>query len=602
MAPIIDPDQLVTRVERLIEARALEHQGKTALICGQDRLTYGELLERSARLAAALRMAGAAQGHVIGLYLERSEDMVAAMLAVLRIGAAYLPLDPDFPPQRLEHMIADSGTRLVITQPELSAQAPAGDYEQLDIDASASLAPDAGTPAEPEENGADLAYLLYTSGSTGKPKGVAITTRNLMNFLLSMAQEPGLDADTPLLAVTTLSFDISMLELLLPLIVGSSVVIARAEDAADGERLAALIAEHGVGAMQATPTTWRLLLEAGWAGDAGFKALCGGEPLPADLARDLAPKVGALWNMYGPTETTIWSTCYRVPESGAPVLIGKPIANTSVYVLDKAMRPVPIGVPGEIFIGGAGVAQGYVALPEQNAERFVPDPFTEDFGGRMYRTGDFGRQLADGNLEFRERTDRQVKIRGFRIELPEIEAQLGQHPAIAQGVVKVWEPRANDARLVAYLQPEPGSAELDVAALRDWLRERLPGYMIPQHLVIQHSFPLTPNGKINRRALPEPEDAPTLEIPYVAPEGETETTLAAVFAEILRLEQVSATANFFDLGGHSILATRALAQLRRSGWPSLTLRAIFQEPDLRSLARHLDSLRSASEDREELEF
>ncbi len=512
MTPAVDISQLEQRVEQLVAAAARQAPGAIAVVCGGERLNYRQLLTGSSTMAARLRAAGVGRGSLVGVHLERSTAMLVTLLAILSVGAAYVPLDPEFPAERLAHMVADSRLAVIVSQSSLAGHAPAGSYQRLDIDVESGSRGGAVDYADAGGDAGDLIYVLYTSGSTGLPKGVALEHRNVVNFLLSMQQQPGLSATDRLLAVTTLSFDIAGLELFLPLISGACVVIAERDDATDGQRLGELIAEHGITVMQATPTTWRLLLDSGWTAPAGFKALCGGEALPMDLSARLAGSVDELWNMYGPTETAIWSTCFRLPPSGAPILIGKPIANTSVHILDRSLRPVPVGVPGEIFIGGAGVARGYLERPELTAERFVADPFAKPAGGRMYRTGDLGRYLPDGNIEFRQRVDNQVKIRGFRVELGEVEAALQAQPGVKQAVCNVVEIRPGDQRLVGYIIAE--AQQLDAASLREGLRARLPQYMIPQHVVPVDGFPLLPNGKVNRRQLPHPRDVGALDEIY----------------------------------------------------------------------------------------
>lgn len=549
-----------SRVDQLISAQIARTPDAIAAVHGSRSLSYRDLGRQSDRAAARLRALGVARGTLVGVHLERSVEMLVAVIAVMKTGAAYVPLDPDFPADRLGHMVADAGLAVVVSQPSLADVAPPGDYRRVHV---AQLleqqdeAADEPTPVAPDPpqsgNGSDLVYVLYTSGSTGIPKGVAIEHRNVANFLLSMQGEPGMDAQDRIVAVTTLSFDIAALELYLPLVTGATVVIASREEASDGGSLRALIDSNGATVMQATPTTWRLLIDAGWQGSPGFKVLCGGEPLPPDLARMLLERCGQLWNMYGPTETAIWSTVHRVTDGEEPVPIGRPIANTRVYVLDRSGRPVPTGILGELFIAGAGVARGYLNLPQLTAERFLRDPYSKDAGARMYRTGDLGRYLPDGNLEFRSRVDNQVKIRGFRVELGDVEAALESHAAVKQAVARIVEFRPGDLRLVAYVLPF-GEAPTH-ADLRDYLRTRLPHYMVPQHLPVVREFPLTPNGKVDRNALPLPQLPPAagMHTGSSAPVDPRIGYLAAVWSEILGVA-AGADDNFFDLGGHSMLA------------------------------------------------
>lgn len=435
--------------------------------------------------------------------------------------------------------------------------------------------------------------MLYTSGSTGMPKGVALEHRNVANFLLSMQREPGMTPQDRIVAVTTLSFDIAALELYLPLVTGATVVIASREEASDGGSLRALIDSHGATVMQATPTTWRLLIDAGWQGSPGFKVLCGGEPLPPDLARMLLERCGQLWNMYGPTETAVWSTVHRVTAGDEPVPIGRPIANTRVYVLDRSGRPVPTGILGELFIAGAGVARGYLNLPQLTAEKFLRDPYSKDAGARMYRTGDLGRYLPDGNLEFRSRLDNQIKIRGFRVELGDVEAALESHVAVKQAVARIVELRPGDRRLVAYVLPfaeAPTHAEL-----RDYLRTRLPQYMVPQHLPVVREFPLTPNGKVDRNALPMPPAEPSSVTGMAGPDAPVDprvSYLTQVWSEVLGVA-VSPDDNFFDLGGHSMLAVHMVNRVAADTGVRIKLVRLASQ-DLAALAVDLPACAGAA--------
>ncbi|HET8533208.1 MAG TPA: non-ribosomal peptide synthetase, partial [Methylomirabilota bacterium] len=445
---------------------------------------------------------------------------------------------------------------------------------------------------EPDENlarevdAADLAYVIYTSGSTGRPKGVQIAHRSLVNLLTAFRGIMAAGPPDVLVAVTTLSFDIAGLELFLPLVTGGRVVIASRDVAADPAKLMGLLSDAGATIVQATPATWRMLIEAGWQSAPGMRVLCGGEALPADLAARLQATGADVWNVYGPTETTIWSTAHRVSETGGSVPIGRPIANTRTYVLDRAGEPVPIGVPGELYIGGAGVARGYLARPELTAERFVADRFGDDPAGSLYRTGDVVRYRPDGVIEFLGRVDHQVKVRGFRIELGEIEAVLARHPAVADAVVTAREDRPGDRYLAAYLRPV-GSAPT-VAELRGFLKEYLPDYMVPSTFTSLASFPLTPNGKVDRRRLPEPDEGRAVSrAPFLAPRGRLEAAIAATWREVLRLEQVGVDDNFFDLGGHSLLLVQVQAKLRGVLGRDIAIVEMFQYPTVRTMAAHL---------------
>jgi amino acid adenylation domain-containing protein len=556
------------RVDELIAAQARRTPDAVAAVSGSRSLTYFELERECNRAAACLRQLGVVRGSLVGIHLERSLEMLIAVIAVMKVGGAYVPLDPEFPVDRLAYMVSDARLALIVTDSTLSRLTAPGDCRKVDIAqllvAAADPAVDPGCTGA--ATGSDLIYVLYTSGSTGTPKGVALEHRNVVNFLLSMQREPGMAPQDRLLAVTTLSFDIAGLELYLPLITGATVIIASRDDTTDGTSLRGLLDAHDATVMQATPTTWRLLIEAGWQGGPHFKVLCGGEALPRDLAQMLAQRCGSLWNLYGPTETAIWSTLFRVVDASAPILIGRPIANTRVYVLDRSGHPVPTGIPGEIWIAGAGVARGYLNRPALTGEKFVHDPFSGKAGERMYRTGVTGRFLVDGNLEFRNRIDNQVKIRGFRVELGEVEAALESHPAVKQAVAKLFEARPGDMRLAAYIVAVGGRPTMH--ELREHVRARLPRYMVPQHIVVLEALPLLPNGKIDRHALPRPAHDPIGTRPAAddadagAPADPRVRYLADVWSELLDTP-AGPDDNFFDLGGHSMLAVQMANRVAR---------------------------------------
>jgi len=413
----------------------------------------------------------------------------------------------------------------------------------------------------------------------------------VVNFLCSMLKEPGLSKADILLSVTTLSFDIAALEFFLPLVTGAQTVLVSREMASDGVLLLRRLRECGATAMQATPSTWHLLLEGGWHDKMGLKMLCGGEALPRELASQLLERGDSLWNMYGPTETTIWSMVYRIESKASPVLIGRPIANTQIYILDRNLQVVPVGVAGELCIGGEGLARGYLNRPELTAEKFMEDPFSAVPGARLYRTGDLVRYLPDGNIEFLGRIDHQVKIRGFRIELGEIESVLGQHEAVREVVVMPREDVPGEKRLVAYLVPNEKQTP-SVSVLRQYLKEKLPEYMVPNAFVMLEKFPLTPNGKIDRKALPSPTGLrPELESTYVAPQAEIDRTIAAIWQEVLRLEKIGIHDNFFDVGGYSLLAIRVISRINKAFQVDLPLPSFFERPTISGLSQTIEKLR-----------
>ncbi len=577
----------------LFASQARRAPDKIAVRDEQSALTYAELDARSNRLAHYLRAQGVGPETLVGVCLPRTVDMIVALLGIQKAGGAYLPLDPHFPADRLAYVLENSQARALVTLANLAAQFSSSQARAICLDTQAGDVE--GQPAGPISSGLqpdNLAYVLYTSGSTGRPKGVQVLQRNLVNFLTAMQERPGLSAADTLLSVTTLSFDIAGLELYLPLVSGAQLALVSAAAAADGQKLKQALEETRATAMQATPATWRLLLAAGWEGSSAFKILCGGEALPADLVPGLLARSGSFWNMYGPTETTVWSTCEQITTAGQLITIGRPIANTQIYILDKQGRPAPIGVPGELFIAGDGVARGYWNRPDLTAERFLPDPFSAAPGARMYRTGDLARYLGDGRIDFLGRMDNQVKLRGFRIELGEIEAVLGQHPGIRQAVVVVREDTPGDKRLAAYLTVH--SLAPSISELRVHLHDKLPEYMIPSLFVFLDELPLTPNGKIDRRALPAPESSrPDLITSYAAPQTETERAVAAIWQEALKVERVGLDDNFFELGGHSLLIVQIHQQIGAAFEADLTIAQMFQYPTVRTLAQYLSRSPSA---------
>ncbi|MBV6325524.1 amino acid adenylation domain-containing protein, partial [Duganella sp. HSC-15S17] len=542
-------------IHQLFEAHSAARPQAPAARCGALQLSYEQLNRRANQLAHTLLARGVRPDQRVALCVERGLDMLVGVLAILKSGACYVPLDPALPPTRLAYMLADSGPVALVTAAALLPRLAADGLPALCLDADADLiaaAPD-GNPdaAALGQRSTQLAYVIYTSGSTGQPKGVMVEHRSVVNFLTAMADTPGMAQHDTLLAVTTLSFDIAALELFLPLISGAQLVIADQAEVTDGALLAAALAQHKITRMQATPATWRLLLASGWQGAAGLTLLCGGEALPAELAAQLAARADAVWNLYGPTETTIWSCCQRVAArrpGAAFEAIGLPIANTRIYLLDGSLQPVPIGATGQLYIGGAGVARGYLNRPELTAERFIADPYDASPDARLYQTGDLGRYLADGRLEYLGRNDFQVKIRGFRIELGEIEARLAACDGVREAVVVARDDGAGDLRLVAYLLAEAGApqsaAALDPATLRAALATRLADYMLPAAYVVLAALPLTPNGKLDRNALPAPGQDAVAARRYQAPQGPAETMLAAVWAELLGLEQVGRDDHF----------------------------------------------------------
>ena len=577
----------------LIQDQVERTPNAPALIMGSEQISYRELNSRSNRLAHFLREQGVGPETLVAVCLDRSFDSIISLLAILKSGGTYLPLDPRFPKDRLAFMLADSEVKLLLTHsskledlPETTAR-----IVQLDLENEAlSKAPVANPSFESKPE--HLAYLIYTSGSTGRPKGVMVPRLALVNFLLSMAETPGMSTSDTHLAVTTTSFDISILEFLLPLVSGSRIVIATAEQSADGRVLQQLLRQHQVTVMQATPTTWRMLVESGWEGKNDLRIFCGGEALTADLAGQLLPRCLELWNMYGPTEATIWSSTERVT-SGDRIFLGSPIANTQFHVLDEKQRPVSPGMSGELWIGGTGLARGYLKRPELTAEKFVIDLTGKNPDERLYRTGDEVRCLPDGSLEFLGRLDQQVKLHGFRIELGEIESVLAKIDGISQAAVILREDRPGDKRLVAYYR---GHTDLSSTSLVQALKAALPDYMIPSVFLRLEKFPLTPNAKLDRKALPRPEGKrPLLAQDFIAPRTVTEKQLADLWCDLLQLEEVGIDDSFFDLGGNSLAAVRMVTSYRSRFGCDIAPVKVFQYPTVAKLANFLEESETKSD-------
>ncbi|MBV9494203.1 MAG: amino acid adenylation domain-containing protein [Acidobacteria bacterium] len=600
-----------TTLTALIEAQVTRTPDDVALIFPDRKLTYRELDDAANAFAIELRAHGAKPGELVGIYTDRGPEMMTAVLGILKSGAAYLPLDPTYPRERLAFMLSDTGVRLVVTQQALRDEVPATDVELLFVDECHPERSEGSVPSgaardrygsfavsaaqDDTENGrrgfadqrtgpgpADTAYVIFTSGSTGKPKGVQIPHRGAANFLLAMLKEPGLTAADTVCAITTLSFDISVLELLLPLICGAKAAVSDRGTAKDGKRLAQFLKTSGATVAQGTPATWRMLLDAGWEGIDGLRILIGGEPLPRDLADRLLERCAELWNVYGPTETTVWSVIDRVLPN-EPITIGKPIQNMRMYVADPAtLQLVPDGVPGELLIGGIGLGHGYINRPELTADRFIADPFSDVEGSRLYRSGDIARWRRDGRLEILGRADNQVKLRGFRIELGEIEGALREHASVRQAVVILREDRPGDKRLVAYVVPN--DAAPTTAELRAHLRAVLPDYMIPSAFVTLAKLPISPNGKVDRRALPVPDLLDVQESAPVAPRTAEEEQLVEIWADVLGVPNVGIEDDFFSLGGHSLLATQLIARVSRTFGVDMPLRRLFEAPTVAAFA------------------
>lgn len=583
------------RVDHIFAERVRENEDTVAVSMYDQTLSYGDLDKQSNQLCHYLQKQGIGSGKFVGVCLDRSPAVVVTLLAIVKSGAAYVPLDPAFPKERLELMANSAGLAAIVTQSSLK-DLIACDREVLRIEldtASDNIRLESSEhPDLPGTSSVNApAYVLYTSGSTGAPKGVVIPHRALTNFLCSMRDTPGCSSDDRLLSITTLSFDISGLELFLPLITGAQVEVVSKDEAMDGRQLISKMKEFRPSIMQATPATWRMLIDSGWEGDKNLKILCGGEPLSPELAQELLERCGELWNVYGPTETTIWSTVEQIV--GPEITIGRPIANTTVYILDKSLKPVPIGVPGELFIGGDGVAVGYHNRQDLTDERFLANPFTGVPGDRIYRTGDLARWLPDGRLVHLGRMDFQVKIRGFRIELGEIESILLKHPDVSQAVVAARKGADGMDQLVAYVIPSEfadNTVREFTQILREHVRKALPAYMVPAHIVLMDEFPLTANNKVNVKALPEPSISEQTDIEVdstVEPPDTLTLQLLLLWRQVLGSQSIGVDDNFFESGGHSLKAIQLLSHVNTLVGKELPLATLFQAPTVSQLVKLL---------------
>ncbi len=576
-------------ISRLFQDQAARTPDAIAVVSGNERLTYRELDARSTRLARYLQSAGVGLETLVGLAVDRSCEMLTAMLAIMKAGGAYVPVDPSYPSARIALMIEDSHLGFLLTSERIRAALPASHARILSLDGDAgAIAAQSSAPMDPPASESNLAYVIYTSGSTGRPKGVMVEHRNVVNFFAGMDQVIGAEPGV-WLAVTSICFDISVLELLWTVTRGFRVVI---HGEGNSDKIPAEIAQHGVTHLQSTPSLLRALVcdpDSLEALGKLQKILIGGEALPASLIASLRQSFGGeIYNMYGPTETAIWSTVYRVRDQRSSIPIGKPILNTQVYVLDSGNQPVPAGEIGNLLIGGDGVVRGYLNRPDLTAERFVKDTVRNE--GRLYRTGDLARFLPDGNLEFLGRADFQVKIRGFRIELGEIEATLEQQPGVEQAVVVAREDGQADKVLAAYFIAKAG-ASVDPDRLRSALESALPNYMVPSYLIALDSLPLTANGKIDRNALPAisipaPDPADT----GAEPRGEFEQALAKAWTEALGLQKVGRHDNFFHLGGHSLAALKIAFKTQQEFHVEIPLEMFAQYPALSEQAKRLEEI------------
>jgi amino acid adenylation domain-containing protein len=581
---LLAPQQQIWHVDECVHHRFERQVERTpheiAVISNGVSLTYAELNGRANAVAERLIAMGGGPDVLVALCMERSADMLVGLLGILKAGAAYLPVDLHYPAERVAFILEDAGVPLLISQHSLKATLPKHQAQILFLDDVTETKNENPVSRATLDH---LAYVIYTSGSTGKPKGVEVLHRGVANVIHSFRELLQLGSSDVLVATTTLSFDIHVLELFTPILSGSRLVIATEEEAQNPAQLMTLLESSGATFYQATPVRYRMLLDAGWKGMEKLHLLCGGEKMSRELADQLLTCCAALWNVYGPTETTVWSSAAKIEADGQPITIGQPIANTTFYVLGPNMKPTPIGAPGELYIGGDGVARGYRNREELTQERFIPNPFGQ---GRIYKTGDRARYRADGRVELLGRNDDQVKVRGFRIELGEIEHALQAIPDVLRAAVVVHND-GDDQNIIAYLVPVPG-VPLPTAELRGALLQTLPEYMVPAAFVMMEALPTTPNGKLDRKSLPAPVVARKTR-DSVPPETPTQITLARIWESVLKIEHVGIHESFFDLGGHSILAVRMMAQIHAIFGVQFLLYDIFRAPTISRLAALIES-------------
>jgi amino acid adenylation domain-containing protein len=599
-APWHDPGKYYprVRVDELFELTAQERPNDTAVTFLEKSVSYGSLCITALGLATRLQNLGVQPGTLVGICMDRCVEMVAALLATFKTGAAYLPLDPAFPPDRIEFMQEDARPLVVVTQSHLR--------EKFSFTATHVLCIDEDMPASefsslrpflaPQDSSLDdIAYVLYTSGSTGKPKGVQITHRALTNLLFAVSKDVGLTSSDVVLGTTTISFDISTFEIFAPLIAGAHLIVAPRSVAIDGKLLAKAIRDYDVTVLQATPAGWQVLLEAGWEGQAGLKMLTAGEPLTWILAQRLLERGADLWNLYGPTETTVYATGKRIYKD-TKITVGRPLANCTAYVLDEHQQRLPMGAIGELFLGGICVGAGYLNRPELTSEKFLGDPFSSEPGARLYRTGDLARVLPTGEIDLLGRADNQVKLRGYRIELEEIEAVLDSHPSVSKSIAKVVNVGNDDQCLVAYVVPKDQNV-VEEADWREHASRHVPWYMVPSSFAVVESFLLTPNGKVDRKALPAFEFSKPLEKERGVEAGEEclELTVLHCWRTTLNRPDIGLDHDFFEAGGHSLLAMRMLTEMDKKLGLKIPVSHLVEAPTARKFAELLTQTRNGRE-------
>jgi amino acid adenylation domain-containing protein len=583
------------RVDDLFRLQAAQSPNDNAITFRDEHLTYCEVADRVSLLAERLSSLGTTGDELVGIYMDRCAEMVIAMLATFQAGGAYLPLDPALPPDRIAFMLEDARPLVVITNSHLREKLPPTTARVICLDSSDLTL--TGANQNSYENESDtvtpnrsldrLAYVIYTSGSTGKPKGVEITHRALTNLLFATALEVPVGRGDVFLATATISFDISTFELFAPLVFGAHLVVAPRSVTVDGELLAETIRTSGATLLQSTPSGWRLLIEAGWTGQSGLKMLTAGEPLTLRLASQLLERGSDLWNLYGPTEGTVYATCRKVTREDTEITIGRTLANYQLQIVDRRQKPVPVGAVGELLISGLGVARGYRNRPDLTAQKFVRDLFLEQLAGTIYHTGDLARFLPTGEVDLLGRADNQVKIRGYRIELDEIEAVLDDHPSIRKSTVKVWDDGYGDQRLAAYFLPETKMVVTE-AELRGYAQSILPPYMVPTIFISLKTLPLTPSGKVDRKALQPPQMIEAQAGMAETASTDLEQILLDCWRRVLRNPNLTVDDNFFEVGGHSLLAGRLFAQIAsKLGTQKLPLGTLVEAPTVRALIRRI---------------
>jgi amino acid adenylation domain-containing protein len=570
----------------IIEQQAAANSGKEAIRYNETSITYQQLNETANRLAAVLISVGVQTGDPVGLLVDRSHQMIIALLAILKCGAAFIPLDPEYPGQRITYMLENSGARLLLTEKKYKGHfaSPAKELLLEDaIEQAKELSPD---NLSLKITGNELAYIIYTSGSTGRPKGVMIEHHSVVNLLWDLRSKHGINENDRLLAITTISFDIAVLELFLPLLSGATVVITDAKVSRDGFALLETIRNEKITLIQATPVTFKIMLAAGWEERLDLTVFCCGEALSMDLAMKLVHRCRNLYNYYGPTETTIYSTGTHISPDDTTITIGKPVANTEVYILDEELQLLPTGTAGEVYIGGHGVARGYRNMPEFTLERFIKNPFSTEKGPTLFRTGDIGKWTEGGNIYLMGRADQQIKIRGYRIEPGEIEACLLAQPGITDAVVIAREDTPGNKILVAYIIGK--DTHVDSQKWKKILQQSIPDFMVPNEYVVMESFPLLPNGKINRAALPKPEKRhhPGA-LKTTADNTVMEKLVTRIWAEALDIDDVGLDEDFFELGGHSLIAVEMMTKLEKETGKHLPIAALFESPTIRKLSLFL---------------